>query len=770
MRPFKRKASVVRNKAPPPQAPKFTLLFNEAGWFFLLGLTLFFALSLASYAPTDSAWSHSGSTPTRHNFGGVLGAWTGDLCLLLFGLSAWWSVGFLMLMLFWRYRSLPPLTWLSSLAWGLLLVSSMGLEFLRLTQHQPFPLPSMAGGLLGQLIGRLLAQGVGANTASVLLLIGMGTGFSRWVRFSWLHLAESLGGALEDSVLWCIHSWQARQDRAIGREAAQRRSELIDEEKKRFEDAPSLHIEPPMIDMLLMGTPTEDAPTAGKIAQTAKPALNTDDPPEASLTTEMPPPLPLPPLNLLFPPTQTLEIASTETLAFTSRHLERKLAELGFNVVVLAAYPGLMVTRYEFEPIGDAPLPDTLHLGKDLARALSMVSVRLIESIPGKTGCMGVELPNPTPQTVSPAELLGSEAYQNSASPLSLALGKTTTGKPIVVDLAKMPHLLLAGAPGTGKSTVLHGILLSLLYKATPRELRLILIDPQNATLFPYAHLPHLLCPIVSETKQALHTLQWCVTEMENRYALMAERGTRSLASYNEAVLAEVEANKPIGRVYPRPSSPPPPPPPVLVPIVVMVSELADLMMVASKESEDYITLLTQKARAAGIHLVLATHHPAVDVITGMIKANVPARIGLQVLNKIDSRTILDQGGAEVLLGGGDMLYKPPGIDHPLRLHGLFATAEEIQRVVDCVNATGAPDYEKALLKRNTPYRATPIQESDPLYQEALNIIRKTGKSTPTMLQRHLRIGHNRAIALLDRMEANGHLSAADGDGNQTVL
>ena len=484
----------------------------------------------------------------------------------------------------------------------------------------------------------------------------------------------------------------------------------------------------------------------------------------------------LPQLGLLDPPPTATEFVSRETLEFTSRLIEKKLADFKLEVKVVAAYPGPVITRYEIEPSVGVKGAQIVSLSRDLARSLSLTSIRVVETIPGKT-TMGLELPNPKRQTVRLSEILGSQTYNESRSLLTLALGKDIGGNPAVADLAKMPHLLVAGTTGSGKSVGINAMILSLLYKAEANDVRLILIDPKMLEMSVYEDIPHLLAPVVTDMKQAANALNWCVAEMERRYKLMSKMGVRNLAGFNTKI---TEAEK-LEQKIPNPFSltPEAPEPLQKLPyIVVVIDELADLMMVIGKKIEELIARLAQKARAAGIHLILATQRPSVDVITGLIKANVPSRIAFQVSSKIDSRTILDQMGAETLLGMGDMLYMPVG-QPPVRVHGAFVSDEEVHRVVAHLKEQGAPNYIEGILEGSSgaedgdgvgSVTGFADAEADPLYDQAVEVVLKNRRASISLVQRHLRIGYNRAARLLEQMEQAGMIGALESNGNRAIL
>jgi S-DNA-T family DNA segregation ATPase FtsK/SpoIIIE len=482
----------------------------------------------------------------------------------------------------------------------------------------------------------------------------------------------------------------------------------------------------------------------------------------------------LPALDLLDEPPPSVETIATETLEFTSRLIEKKLKDFGVDVAVVAAYPGPVITRYEIEPAVGVKGSQIVNLAKDLARALSLVSIRVVETIPGKS-LMGLELPNPKRQPVRLSEILGSQIYNDSGSLLTLGLGKDIAGRPVVVDLARMPHLLVAGTTGSGKSVGINAMILSILYKADPTQVRMIFVDPKMLELSVYEGIPHLLAPVVTDMREAGHALNWCVTEMDRRYRLMSRLGVRSLAGFNQK-LAEAKAK---GESVANPFSLTPENPEPLEPmplVVVVIDELADLMMVTGKKVEEMIARIAQKARAAGMHLILATQRPSVDVITGLIKANIPARISFQVSSRVDSRTILDQMGAETLLGQGDMLYLAPGQGLPARVHGAFVSDAEVHRVVDFLRSRGAPQYVDGIL--DAPEAALPgsegggqpAGEADPLYDQAVDIVLKNRRASISLVQRHLRIGYNRAARLLEDMEKAGLVSPMQSNGNRDIL
>jgi S-DNA-T family DNA segregation ATPase FtsK/SpoIIIE len=482
----------------------------------------------------------------------------------------------------------------------------------------------------------------------------------------------------------------------------------------------------------------------------------------------------LPQVDLLDSLSTRQETVSPETLEMTSRLIEKKLKDFGVDVRVVAAAPGPVITRYEIEPATGVKGSQVVNLAKDLARSLSLVSIRVIETIPGKN-FMALELPNAKRQSIKLSEILGSQVYHEAKSMLTMGLGKDIIGNPVVADLAKMPHVLVAGTTGSGKSVGINAMILSLLYKAEARDVRLLMIDPKMLEMSVYEGIPHLLAPVVTDMRQAANGLNWCVAEMEKRYKLMSKMGVRNLAGYN-AKIDEATAREEF--IYNPFSLTPDDPEPLkrLPHIVVVIDELADLMMVVGKKIEELIARLAQKARAAGIHLILATQRPSVDVITGLIKANIPTRIAFQVSSKIDSRTILDQMGAEALLGMGDMLYMPSGTGFPIRVHGAFVSDEEVHRVVNYLKSQGEPDYIEGVLQGGTADDDGGMlgegdnSEKDPMYDQAVEVVLKNRKASISLVQRHLKIGYNRAARLVEDMEKAGLVSSMSGSGQREIL
>ena len=755
-------------EAAPSQLPdKIGNLLQESRWFAVGAVALFLTLALWGFSKGDPGWSHAVAAQNLQNPTGRAGAWIADLLLFVFGVSAWWWI-VLLLMFVWRgFRRLNALEageqrplYLALIGFLLLLVGSAALEALRFYSLRA-ELPLAPGGMLGSELGRALSVHIGYTGATMLLLAVIACGWSLFSGMSWLWAFEKLGLVLEtlgDLAYGRVDTWR---DRRIGREVALQRETIVEEEKRRVE----LH-EP-----IIIETP---APVEVPVSKKAEKRAEREK--QAVLFPEAMPGGRLPPLALLDPPPSTTETVSPETLEFTSRLIERKLADFGVQVKVLAALPGPVITRYEIDPAVGVKGSQIVNLARDLARALAMVSIRVVETVPGKS-CMALELPNPKRQTVKLCEIISSGPYNNLASPLTVSLGKDIGGLPVVADLAKMPHLLVAGTTGSGKSVGVNAMILSMLYKSEPEHVRLIMVDPKMLELSIYEGIPHLLAPVVTDMKQAANALNWCVGEMEKRYKLMSAMGVRNIAGLNSKIK---EAEK-RGEHIPNPLSltPEAPEPLQTMPfIVVVIDELADLMMVVGKKVEELIARLAQKARAAGIHLILATQRPSVDVITGLIKANIPTRIAFQVSSKIDSRTILDQMGAEALLGMGDMLYLAPGTGYPTRVHGAFVSDDEVHRVVEHLKSLGAPEYVEDILSGaggddeggGGDGEGGGDAEQDPLYDQAVEVVLKNKRASISLVQRHLRIGYNRSARLVEAMEKAGLVSGMDGRGGREVL
>ncbi|MFZ5550983.1 MAG: DNA translocase FtsK [Pseudomonadota bacterium] len=746
--------------APPSLSPvrqRLRLALAAVAW-------LAFTLALLSRRADDPGFSTSGSGGPVLNWLGAPGAWLADVLLVLFGFSAWWMVvaWARQLTLSWRslVRQEPPVDSRlprRALPWAglvLLLLASCALEWTRLYGWES-RLPGHAGGVIGYGLGTLSMK-LGFLASGVLWISLLVLALPLALRFSWLRVADGLGAWVEGFRERRIEKREMAEDVRLG-ELAQREREIeVEVEREEFEDHAPIVIEPPVLEV----------PKSERVARERQKPLFTE------LADNK-----LPQIDLLDKPPARVETVTPESLEMTSRLIEKKLSDFGVEVRVVAAQPGPVITRYEIEPATGVKGSQIVNLAKDLARSLSLVSIRVVETIPGKN-LMALELPNAKRQTIRLAEILGSQVYNDAGSMLTMALGKDIIGAPVVADLAKMPHCLVAGTTGSGKSVGINGMILSLLYKAEPRDVRLIMIDPKMLEMSVYEGIGHLLCPVVTDMKQASNALNWCVGEMERRYKLMSKMGVRNLAGYNK----KIDDAKARGELLPNPFSltPEEPEPLERLPfIVVVIDELADLMMVVGKKVEELIARLAQKARAAGIHLILATQRPSVDVITGLIKANIPTRLSFQVSSKIDSRTILDQMGAEALLGMGDMLYMASGTGLPVRVHGAFVSDDEVHRVVEALKLQGPPNYIEGILEGGTldgeggeagEGGGAGGGEADPMYDQAVAIVLQHRKASISLVQRHLRIGYNRAARLLEQMEQSGLVSSLSSSGNREIL
>jgi S-DNA-T family DNA segregation ATPase FtsK/SpoIIIE len=759
---FNKKSLAVNARVettPTPDQQKHANLLKEAWWLGLVLLGLYLMVILITYNTHDPSWSHMASEDSPIlNAGGAVGAWVADMLLYLFGFSAWWWVVLAFYSMWLVYLRLEltvserPFLVFNLVGFGLLILASSTLEAGHLVSlHATLPLSP--GGMLGNGIDSALQDLFGFTGSTMLLLLLFAIGFSLFTGWSWIMMTEKLGAGVIFSYEWAFAKYHDWEDKKAGKEVELKREEFVEQERKRVEDRAPLEIKVPQIEII----------KSERVQKEKQSKLFASESDSA-----------LPPLHLLDEAKNTVELPSAETLDFTSRLIERKLVDFGIEVKVLTAQPGPVITRFEFEPAAGVKGSQITNLAKDLARALSVVSIRVVETIPGKT-FMGLEIPNAKRQIVFLSEIMSSQAYADVASPLAISLGKDIAGKPVVADLAKMPHVLVAGTTGSGKSVAINALILSWLYKADASQVRMILIDPKMLELSVYEGIPHLLAPVVTDMRQAANALNWCVAEMERRYKLMSMLGVRNLAGYNQKIK---DADK-AGEKIPHPFSltPDEPEPLTEMPlIVVVIDELADLMMVVGKKVEELIARLAQKARASGIHLVLATQRPSVDVITGLIKANVPTRVSFQVSSKIDSRTILDQMGAEALLGQGDMLYMPSGTGYPQRIHGAFVSDQEVHKVVNHLKANSAPNYIEGILTNETEggevgeYNSEGGGEKDELYDEAVSIVLKSRRASISSVQRQLRIGYNRAARLIEDMERAGLVSAMQSNGNREVL
>ena len=740
---------------------------KEAGFLLLLAVSGFFLMALLTYSPEDPSWSYVGPRTLALNAGGPTGAWFASVLFSLVGLMAHafpfmlaWS-GWMMFRE--RNEAQPhPYLWVVRSAGFLLtLIGATALAALHMRNFGH--LPEGSGGILGQAVGGSLVEALSHGGTSLLMLASLLIGFTLFTGISWLAVMDAIGG-------FVLNVWRQANE-LIQRVVEQRKAKQMKQERqevRRKEKKRTRNRKPPKIE---------------KREPVVKESVRVEKEKQMTLL-EPPHNTELPPLGLLDPPKPSGHTLSKETLEALSGQVERKLADFGVAAEVVAVHPGPVVTLFELSLAPGTKASKVTNLAKDLARALSTISVRVVEVIPGKS-VIGLEIPNPHREVVYLSEILRSEAYDKSKSPLTLSLGKDIAGEPVVADLGKMPHALIAGTTGSGKSVAINTMILSLLYKATPEQVRLIMVDPKMLELSVYEGIPHLLTPVVTDMKDAANALRWCVAEMERRYRLMAALGVRNIAGYNKRVREAEKSGEPIKDPLFQPEPdvitgelPEIPNLTTMPYIVVIIDELADMMMVVGKKVEELIARLAQKARAAGVHLLLATQRPSVDVITGLIKANIPTRIAFQVSSRVDSRTILDQMGAEHLLGHGDMLYMPPGSGIPQRTHGAFVDDPEVHRVVAHLKQMGAPDYVDEIVQE--PTEAIPglspeasgvdTEDADPLFDDAVKIVTESRRASISGVQRRLKIGYNRAARLVEEMERVGIVSSPDERGNREVL
>ena len=776
------------NASRKPQASEQTSnllvrLLKEGALIGLGALCLYLLLAMATYDPQDPGWSRTGDDELIENAGGPFGAWLADVFFSLFGYLAYL---FPIMIAYRAWLVLRERTEQSDWDWLFFTLRALGLVMVMVAgtgiaaMHYSggeSVLPYSNGGLLGAYVSELVYEAFSYTGGTLLMLAVFLVGMTIFTDLSWLKLMEDLGRWFMILVGKVAEKWQTyqreRAEKQIAVKAQEHRREVIEQhakvEAKRI--APVIITEPPK---------KKPAPSP-RVEKEKQPSLFESLEPAVGK---------LPPLNLLDPADKRSDKGySKESLEAMSKLLELKLKDFGIDIEVVSVQPGPVVTRFEIQPAPGIKASRISGLAKDLARSLAVVSVRVVEVIPGKS-VMGIEIPNAHREMVRLSEVIASEAYENAKSPLTMALGHDISGQPVVADLAKMPHLLVAGTTGSGKSVGVNVMLLSLLYKSTPKDVRLILVDPKMLELSVYEGIPHLLTPVITDMKDASNGLRWCVGEMERRYKLMAALGVRNLAGFNRKIEDAIKAGEPIPDPLFKPEEnfeagaevATAPNLEILPAIVVVIDEFADMMMIVDKKKvEQLIARIAQKARAAGIHLILATQRPSVDIITGLIKANVPTRIAFQVSSKIDSRTILDQGGAEQLLGHGDMLYLPSGTSVPNRVHGAFVDDHEVHRVVGDWKKRGEPQYIDGITDDSN--NSIPVPgiaseggedgeegEGDALYDEAVAFVIESRKASISAVQRKLRIGYNRAARLIETMEAAGVVSSAGHNGNREVL
>lgn len=735
---------------------------REAALILSLALAAYLLLALWSYQPTDQAWSTTGIGDVFENHGGMLGALLTDILLYGFGFPAYLSplmLAFSGWMLFsWgkTANSSNAFHFLIIKAVGLVIALSAasGLSSLSFMEQAHY-LPMGAGGVLGEVVSKGFISVFGISGTRLLLLAMLLTGVTLFTGLSWLMVIDRFG-TLTLSVAYKISSWaRSLKENLAVKQVKRRREDVFLQQKEKLKSRAKVRIEPSI---------EATSPSKREEKERQVPLFE-------SVEERV-----MPALSLLDMPQDSADGYSAEALQALSRQVELKLKDFGVEVQVVEVQPGPVVTRFELQPSPGIKVSRISGLAKDLARALSVNSVRVVEVIPGKP-VVGLEIPNINREIVRLREILGSAEYENSKSALIMALGKDIAGHPVLVDLEKMPHLLVAGTTGSGKSVGINAMILSLLYKATPEQVRLIMVDPKMLELSVYEDIPHLLTPVVTDMKEAANALRWCVAEMDRRYPLMAALGVRNISGYNKKVQDAIDSGEPI--IDPTVDLVDGEPHQTLMPlpfIVVIIDELADMMMVVGKQVEELIARLAQKARASGIHLILATQRPSVDVITGIIKANIPTRIAFQVSSRIDSRTILDQMGAEQLLGQGDMLYLPPGSGLPERVHGAFVDDGEVHGVVNFLKENAQPNYLEDIVQPpvegvdNNGLDEAGEGEQDPLYDQAVQIVVETRRASISGVQRRLKIGYNRAARIVEAMESAGVVSAMQGNGGREVL
>lgn len=757
-------------------------LLKEGALIGLGAICLYLLIAMVSYDPNDPGWSKTGENAIAQNAGGPFGAWIADVFFSLVGYLAYL---FPIMIAYRAWLVLKDRTRQGGIDWlffglravGLILVMVAGAGIAAMHYSDgSSALPYSNGGLLGAAVSDGIFGAFNYTGGTLLLLAMFLVGMTIFTDLSWLKLAEDIGRWTLIGINRALEKWQVykreRAEKQIAVKAQEHRREVVVQHAKveAKRQAPVIIEEP--IKKKPMSSPRVEKEKQPSLFESLEPAVGQ-----------------LPSLSLLDPPDKRSDKGySKESLEAMSRMLELKLKDFGIEIEVVSVQPGPVVTRFEIQPAPGIKASRISGLAKDLARSLAVVSVRVVEVIPGKS-VMGIEIPNAHREMVRMSEVISSDVYDNAKSPLTMALGHDIAGQPIVADLAKMPHLLVAGTTGSGKSVGVNVMLLSLLYKSTPKEVRLILVDPKMLELSVYEGIPHLLTPVITDMKDASNGLRWCVGEMERRYKLMSAMGVRNLAGFNRKVEDAIKAGEPIKDPLFKPEENFDPGAEVATApdleelpfIVVVIDEFADMMMIVDKKKvEQLIARIAQKARAAGIHLILATQRPSVDIITGLIKANVPTRIAFQVSSKIDSRTILDQGGADQLLGHGDMLYLPSGTSVPIRVHGAFVDDHEVHKVVADWKKRGSPQYIDGITdddNNSIPVPGLPSEggedgdgEKDALYDEAVEFVIESRKASISSVQRKLRIGYNRAARLIETMEAAGVVSSAGHNGNREVL
>lgn len=764
-KPPRRAKGVTKNHAAKKRPQHVVNLINDTLWLLGLLITVYVTLSLASFTMDDPAWSRSVPPSDEvHNLGGLFGAYLADIGYYLFGLSFWWWVVAASVLLYKNFRPLhtperkPYNYMIAAAALGILLLCGPILEVFSFQNRLDESLPVGAGGLIGSFAAKGLSWLLGTSGSLLIMLVVLLLALSLLAQVSWLDILEKTGAKLE----WFWMKLTRKEHKYIKDLPDAKTTRRMVREAKNITAEPVEQIEGTSSNRKVAVSVAPPAPVQPALFDEKGEAAEHQHSGEYTK----------PSLHLLRLPQGEPPTINPDKLQQTAERIEAKLAEFGIGAQVVSATSGPVITRFEIEPAQGVKGSQIVNLSKDLARSMSLQAVRIVETIAGKN-TMGIELPNERRQDVMLSEILSSPVFTDAKSKLTVALGKDIAGIPVVGDLAKMPHLLVGGMTGSGKSVGVNAMILSILFKATPEEVRFIMIDPKMLELSIYDGIPHLLCPVVTDMREAGQALNWCVAEMEKRYRLLSHAGVRNIESFNKKVADAKEAGKPL--LNPFSLNPDDPEPLDKLPmIVVVIDELADLMMTERKAVEQQIARLAQKARAAGIHMIVATQRPSVDVVTGLIKANIPTRMAFTVQSKIDSRTILDQMGADELLKYGDSLFLQPGNAEPTRLQGAFVSDDEVHQIVAHVKRQAPANYIEGLLSGEAALETTnivnPNANSDELFDQAVAFVLETRKTSISSLQRQLRIGYNRAANLMQALEDAGVVSPADVGGSRKIL
>ncbi|WP_171011872.1 DNA translocase FtsK [Pseudomonas sp. 2FE] len=800
----RRKRRVLKNSTTTAQAAvwrqQLHYRLKEGALIALGALCLYLWMALLTYDQNDPGWTHTSNVVQVQNAAGRAGAWFADILFMALGYFAYLFPLLLAVKTFQVFRSRhQPWQWSGWLfSWrliGLVFLVLSGAALAYIHFHSGPSMPASAGGALGESLGQLAVSALNVQGSTLLFIALFLFGLTVFSDLSWFKVMD-LTGKITLDLFELIQNatnnwWSARVERkqlvAQLREVDARVSEvaapMVHDRREQAKVKERLIEREEALSKHMSEREKRPAPviTPPAVPKAAEPSKRVQKEKQAPLFVDSAVEGTLPPISILDAAEKKQKKYSPESLEAMSRLLEIKLKEFGVEVIVESVHPGPVITRFEIQPAAGIKVSRISGLAKDLARSLAVISVRVVEVIPGKT-TVGIEIPNEDRQIVRFSEVLSSPEYDEAKSPVTLALGHDIGGRPVITDLARMPHLLVAGTTGSGKSVGVNAMILSILFKSGPEDARLIMIDPKMLELSIYEGIPHLLCPVVTDMKEAANALRWSVAEMERRYKLMSKMGVRNLAGFNRKVKDAEEAGEPlVDPLYKRESIHDEAPLLKTLPtIVVVVDEFADMMMIVGKKVEELIARIAQKARAAGIHLILATQRPSVDVITGLIKANIPTRMAFQVSSKIDSRTILDQGGAEQLLGHGDMLYLPPGTGLPIRVHGAFVSDEEVHRVVEAWKLRGAPDYIEDILAGveeagsgfdgGSGEGGSEGSEDDPLYDEAVRFVTESRRASISAVQRKLKIGYNRAARMVEAMEMAGVVTSMNTNGSREVI